>query len=305
MSTDVRAELATLAAALRAHLDWCRATGAMALPPATPELRAGRGESTAAPASVVVGEAAREKGALRRLSEAASPRAVAPPPAGGDTPTGRSPAVASARESRGPTALVSASASAEERRAALGALAQEVSGCTACALSRTRTQTVFARGEGDSGVCFVGEGPGAEEDARGLPFVGAAGQLLDRMIAAMGLRREEVYVCNIVKCRPPENRRPEPEEVRACEPWLLRQLELVEPKVIVALGATAVTGLFGSTVGITKLRGRWKLWRGVPVMPTFHPAYLLRQPAAKREVWQDLQEVLRQLGREPPPRAGG
>jgi DNA polymerase len=160
---------------------------------------------------------------------------------------------------------------------------------------------VFSRGTGTSGLCFVGEGPGADEDAQGQPFVGLAGQLLDRMIAAMGFSRDEIYVCNIVKCRPPENRKPEPDEMAACRPFLEQQLELVAPQVIVALGATAVQGLLGTTEGITRLRGRWKLYRGrIAVMPTFHPAYLLRNPKAKREVWEDLQAVLRQMGRTPP-----
>nr|PZN25845.1 MAG: uracil-DNA glycosylase [Pseudomonadota bacterium] len=190
-----------------------------------------------------------------------------------------------------------------ERRRALEVLAERVRGCQACGLHAGRTQTVFARGTGSSGVCFVGEGPGAEEDAQGFPFVGPAGQLLDRMIAAMGLARDEVYVCNIVKCRPPKNRKPEPAEMEACRPYLTEQLELIAPRVIVALGATAVQGLLGTSEGITRLRGTWKLYRGrIPVMPTFHPAYLLRTPAAKREVWHDLQAVLRHLGLPVPTR---
>jgi DNA polymerase len=182
-------------------------------------------------------------------------------------------------------------------------LAETVRGCTRCALHLGRTQTVFARGTGETGLCFVGEGPGADEDAQGYPFVGKAGQLLDRMIVAMGFSRDAVYVCNIVKCRPPDNRKPEPEEMAACMPYLKEQLELLAPQVIVALGATAVQGLFGTTEGITRMRGRWKLYGGrTPVMPTFHPAFLLRNPAAKREVWDDLQAVLRQMGRAPPAR---
>jgi DNA polymerase len=150
---------------------------------------------------------------------------------------------------------------------------------------------------------FVGEGPGADEDAQDFPFVGKAGQLLDRMIAAMGFARDDVYVANIVKCRPPNNRKPEQEEMAACLPYLAEQIELVAPEVIVALGATAVQGLFGTGEGIMRIRGRWRLYRGkIPVMPTFHPAYLLRTPAAKREVWDDLQAVLRQMGRVAPSR---
>jgi uracil-DNA glycosylase len=182
-------------------------------------------------------------------------------------------------------------------------LAQEVSGCTRCGLHEKRTQTVFARGTGSSGLCFVGEGPGADEDAQGFPFVGAAGQLLDKMIAAMGLGRDDVYVCNIVKCRPPNNRKPEPQEMATCMPYLAEQLDILQPAVIVALGATAVQGLLSTTEGIMRLRGKWKLYKGrVPVMPTFHPAYLLRTPEAKRDVWDDLQAVLRQMGRPIPAR---
>lgn len=183
----------------------------------------------------------------------------------------------------------------------LQVIAAEVAACTSCRLHSTRTQTVFARGTGESGLCFVGEAPGADEDAQGYPFVGKAGQLLDRMIAAMGFQRDEVYVANIAKCRPPDNRKPEPDEMAACKPYLDRQLEIIAPQVIVALGATAVQGLLGTTEGITRLRGRWKLYKGrIAVMPTFHPAYLLRNPGAKRDVWTDLQAVLRQMGRPIP-----
>jgi DNA polymerase len=180
-------------------------------------------------------------------------------------------------------------------------LAEEIKSCTKCALHAGRTQTVFARGNPSAELCFVGEGPGADEDAQGYPFVGKAGQLLDRMIGAMGYARDDVYVCNIVKCRPPGNRKPEPDEMATCVPYLREQLELVSPKVIVALGATAVEGLIGMSGGITRIRGQWKLYRTIPVMPTFHPAYLLRNPAAKKEVWADLQAVLKQLGRPVPP----
>jgi DNA polymerase len=187
----------------------------------------------------------------------------------------------------------------EAARLRLVDLAEEIKTCTKCALYAGRTQTVFARGNPAAEVCFVGEGPGADEDAAGFPFVGKAGQLLDRMIAAMGYQRDDVYICNIVKCRPPNNRKPEPDEMGKCLPYLREQLDLVAPKVIVALGATAVEGLLGAGGGITRLRGQWKLYRAVPVMPTFHPAYLLRNPDAKREVWADLQAVLKHLGRSP------
>jgi DNA polymerase len=191
----------------------------------------------------------------------------------------------------------------EEVANRLTVLSQQVAGCALCRLNEKRTQTVFARGSMKSGICFVGEGPGADEDAQGFPFVGKAGQLLDRMVAAMGLERDDVYVCNIVKCRPPDNRKPQPDEMEACRPYLIEQLELLRPEVIVALGATAVEGLLGISEGITRLRGKWKLYQGqTPVMPTFHPAYLLRNPSAKHAVWDDMCEVLRHIGRPVPAR---
>lgn len=184
----------------------------------------------------------------------------------------------------------------------LSELQQHVASCTACSLHKGRKQTVFARGNGSSGLVFLGEGPGADEDEQGLPFVGAAGQLLDKMITAMGFTRDEVYVCNIVKCRPPDNRKPSDDEMRACLPFLERQLALIKPQVIVALGGTATAGLLGDTRGITKIRGKFRLYQGeIAVMPTFHPAYLLRTPAAKREVWSDLRQVVQHMGRSLPP----
>jgi uracil-DNA glycosylase len=190
----------------------------------------------------------------------------------------------------------------ELRRRRLADLASEIRSCEGCVLSRGRTQTVFARGNPVAELCFVGEAPGFDEDRQGEPFVGKAGQLLDKMIAAMGFGRDEIYICNIVKCRPPENRKPEPAEMAACVPYLAEQLRLVSPKVIVALGSTAMEGLLGAVGGgITRLRGQWRLYRGtIPVMPTFHPSYLLRNPAAKREVWTDLQAMLKQMGRQVP-----
>jgi uracil-DNA glycosylase len=200
----------------------------------------------------------------------------------------------------GPEVTVSTAGAETDAPAPGGArlvvLANEAKSCTRCGLHAGRGHSVFARGSGVSGVAFVGEGPGEEEDRQGLPFVGPAGQLLDRMIAAMQLARDDVYVCNIVKCRPPKNRKPEADEMAQCMPFLAGQLEIIKPKVIVALGATAVQGLLGPSEGITRMRGQWKSYGGkIPVMPTFHPAYLLRQPQAKREVWRDLQEVLREL----------
>ena len=173
----------------------------------------------------------------------------------------------------------------------LAVIAETVSTCTRCVLSQTRTKTVFARGNPLSDLCFIGEGPGADEDREGLPFVGKAGELLDKMIGAMGYKRDDVYICNIVKCRPPGNRNPEPDEVAACEPFLFQQIAIVQPRVIVALGKFAAQCLLRTAEPITRLRGREFEYRGATLIPTFHPAYLLRNPPAKREVWEDMKKV--------------
>ncbi|MGK3999459.1 uracil-DNA glycosylase family protein [Sorangium sp. So ce1024] len=233
----------------------------------------------------------------QRSAEAQAPRSPEPAARPGVG------AAAAPRAEPAARALASQPEPPEERVARLSLIAEEVRVCQKCPLHAGRTHTVFSRGNPLSEIVFVGEGPGAEEDLQGEPFVGPAGQLLDRMIAAMGYHRDDVYICNIVKCRPPKNRKPEPAEMAACSPYLTSQLALIKPKVIVALGATAVQGLIGTTEGITKLRGTWKLYKGsIPIMPTFHPAYLLRQPSAKREVWSDLKEVMRHLGKSAPDR---
>ena len=161
--------------------------------------------------------------------------------------------------------------------------------------------SVFARGRPDTDLAFVGEGPGFHEDQQGLPFVGRAGQLLDRMITAMGYARDHVYICNVVKCRPPDNRTPLPSEASACARFLVPQLETVDPKVIIALGRCAAENL-SCVPPSGKWRGIWAQWRGIPVMPTYHPAFLLRSPQFKKPVWEDLQEVLRKLDRPLPPK---
>jgi uracil-DNA glycosylase len=190
-----------------------------------------------------------------------------------------------------------------EKVVRLQQLATLAAACTECVLHKQRRQAVFARGNPDAELVFVGEGPGQEEDRKGQPFVGPAGQLLDRMIAAMGFDREAVYVCNVVKCRPPDNRTPRPEEAIACARFLVPQLELVGPKVIVALGRCAAENL-GVAQAMGPWRGRWGDWRGVPVLPTYHPAYLLRSPEQKRVVWEDLQLVMKRFGWQPPPKRG-
>lgn len=171
--------------------------------------------------------------------------------------------------------------------------------CTRCKLHKARTQVVFGVGNPKAELVFVGEGPGRDEDEQGEPFVGRAGKLLTQMIEAMGLRREDVYICNVVKCRPPENRLPEKDEIATCSPFLFRQLGVINPKVICCLGACAAQTLLETTQGISRFRGEWFDYRGAKLIATYHPAYLLRNPAAKSEVWKDLQKVMSVLGLQP------
>jgi uracil-DNA glycosylase family 4 len=186
----------------------------------------------------------------------------------------------------------------EQRRHELTVLAEKVSKCVRCAeLAATRTQTVFGEGALDADICFIGEAPGADEDATGRPFVGAAGQLLNRIIAACGMKREEVYICNILRCRPPGNRLPLPHEAANCREWLEKTLEMVRPKYICALGACAAQNLLGTKLAIGKLRGQFHDYRGIPVLCTYHPAFLLRSPDRKKDVWEDLKKLLARMGR--------
>ncbi len=168
--------------------------------------------------------------------------------------------------------------------------------CTRCKLHKTRNKIVFGDGSEKADLVFVGEGPGHDEDVQGLPFVGRAGKLLTQMIEAMGLQRKDVYICNVVKCRPPENRMPERDEIAACSPFLIRQIDAIHPKVIVCLGATAAQMLLNTNRSISAFRGEWLEYRGTRLLATYHPAYLLRNPAAKSEVWKDLQKVMAVLG---------
>jgi DNA polymerase len=309
-SGDTRQELTELVRHARAWVEWLKDSG---LEEAHLE-----GDADALLAAPRPGARA---GARRRAASAATPPAARKPAA----PAARGRAAAPAQH-RAPTPdSVTAKGAPEggeraeparrdpardddpaqddpaERHRRLAVLAEEVSMCTKCRLHESRTHTAFARGNPDGDIVFIGEGPGFQEDQQGIPFVGKAGQLLDKMIAAMGYDRDDVYIANIVKCRPPDNRKPEPDEVAACAPYLEEQLSLVRPKVMVALGATGVQGLIGTTMGITRMRGKWKLYKGrIPLMPTFHPAYLLRQPAKKRDVWNDLKQVMKRLGKEPP-----
>jgi len=201
--------------------------------------------------------------------------------------------------------LPAASLSRDEKKHLLAELNEEhVKGCVRCELSKTRTQTVFGEGDPDASIVFVGEGPGGTEDATGRPFVGRAGQLLDDMIKAMGLRRDQVYIANIVKCRaflqgpPPKDRPPTTDETATCSPYLVRQLEIIHPKAIVALGLPATKYILSTNQSMSSMRGRWADWRGIKVMPTYHPAYILRAYTEenRRAVWNDLQQVMAYVG---------
>jgi uracil-DNA glycosylase family 4 len=199
-----------------------------------------------------------------------------------------------------PTAAIS-STTTNNVESELAHLAARAKACRKCGeLARCRNSVVFGVGNPHAELMFIGEAPGFDEDQQGEPFVGRAGQLLTKIIQAMGFTRSEVYIANVLKCRPPENRTPLPDEVQNCLPFLLTQIELIRPKVMVALGATAMKALLGVEIGITKMRGHWYTFRETPIMPTFHPAYLLRNPPAKKDVWEDMQEVVHKLGREVP-----
>jgi len=227
----------------------------------------------------------------RDLGVLGFPRAAPPP---------RAPAAAAPGER---PASVPASNGAPFGAPGLGAtrtleeLRSHIGDCQRCKLAPHRTHLVFGVGNPRARLVFVGEAPGRDEDLQGEPFVGRAGQLLTEIISkGMRLDRTDVYIANVIKCRPPENRNPEPDEVASCEPFLLRQLELIGPEVIVALGKFAAQTLLRTKAPITRLRGRWYDYHGIKLMPTFHPAYLLRNPGDKRLVWEDIQKVMRALG---------
>jgi uracil-DNA glycosylase family 4 len=179
----------------------------------------------------------------------------------------------------------------------LGELEAIASVCVKCNLAKTRTQVVYGVGNPNADLMFIGEAPGRDEDEQGEPFVGRAGQLLTDIIKAMKLTRDDVYIANVVKCRPPENRNPEPEELDACRPYIRQQVEIIQPLVIVTLGKFALQSLLEKAYGITSVRGKWLEYNGVKVMPTYHPAYLLRTPSAKKDVWEDMKLVMAELGR--------
>ena len=233
------------------------------------------------------------RGALAALNQTASPRVSEKIP---------EPKIDPPPQSYGVTS--SAAPSIANKADKLAAVQSRVSVCTKCPnLASSRTQTVFGVGNPDAEIMFVGEAPGADEDAQGEPFVGRAGQLLTRIIKAMGFAREEVYIANILKCRPDTpgskfgNRPPTPKEMQTCRPYLMEQIDIIQPKVLVALGAVAVEGLLGARAPMRELRGRWNSFNGTPLMVTYHPAYLLRNqsPSEKRKVWEDMMQVLERL----------
>lgn len=263
-NADQQAEFTTLVRAVRNHLEVERDAGLGWLPASA----AARSPARRAAAPVAPPAPAVER------------RSVAPAPA---------PVAAAAPPER----AVAAATTVSELAAAIG-------DCRRCKLAGGRTHLVFGVGNENAALMFVGEGPGRDEDLRGEPFVGRAGQLLTEIITkGMKLRREDVYIANVIKCRPPNNRNPEPDEIGSCIPFLERQIEIVRPRVIVALGKFAAQTLLASATPITRLRGQWHTYRGVKLMPTLHPAYLLRNPGDKRLVWEDIKQVMAELGIAP------
>lgn len=234
-----------------------------------------------------------EKTVLAQAGEVKLVRPVAARP----QPIARpAPAPVSLRPATAPQPMIAKPAPAKT----LEQIRAELGDCKRCKLCSGRKSIVFGVGNPSAELVFVGEGPGENEDLQGEPFVGAAGELLNKMIVAMGLSREQVYICNVVKCRPPGNRNPEPDEIDACQPFLLAQLDAIRPRVIVALGKFAAQTLLRDQTSISRLRGNWKTFRGVKLMPTFHPSYLLRSPSEKGKAWADLQLVMKELGLQRP-----
>ena len=197
------------------------------------------------------------------------------------------------------TTTTPAPQSTEQPRLTLSEISDELGNCERCRLCAGRKNIVFGVGNSNADLMFIGEAPGADEDRLGEPFVGKAGQLLTKMIQAICLQRSDVYIANVIKCRPPRNRDPESDEISACEPFLIKQIDAIQPKVVVTLGRVSASALLKRQVRITRERGRWVTYHQVPLMPTFHPAYLLRNPSAKREAWADLKAVMARLGLAP------
>jgi DNA polymerase len=257
-----------------------------------------------------------EAGAVTPAPASPAPVVIATPRPAISKPTGASvdlfgkPVVAAKAPASVPLPVTrggfdSPALSREEKIRALAELnANEVQNCNRCRLHETRTNTVFGEGDPDAKILFIGEGPGENEDLQGRPFVGRAGELLNKMIAGMGLKREQVFIANIVKCRPPGNREPAPDEVSTCTTILEKQIEIIRPRVIVTLGRPAAQHMLQQKISISRMRGHWQNWRGIRLMPTFHPAYILRNytEETRAAVWSDLQQVMAELGMKVPSR---
>jgi uracil-DNA glycosylase len=270
--TDLQKEFLEIVADIRAHLEYQRALGVKAI-----ELPSGvSGPFEARPAAAREGSARPVPSASHRPVPERTPAATAASPVA-------APAGSVETPSSGPLTLE--------------AIREEIGDCTRCKLHKGRNSIVYGEGDPKATIVFVGEGPGFEEDQQGRPFVGAAGQLLTDIIEkGMKIKRAEVYICNIVKCRPPNNRNPEPDEVEACIGFVKKQIRAINPKVIVTLGNVPTQNLLNTKQGITRMRGTWQEYEGIPVMPTFHPSYLLRSPGEKKKVWEDIQLVMKKLG---------
>jgi uracil-DNA glycosylase family 4 len=276
--------------ALRARLEWLRLLGVDDLPiadrPRSEPSSAGGQDRTPPAGSTAPGE---ERRSVLQAGLFGGFEEIEPP----ETP-------GAGRRGRGPERPVSPFMAirppeAPDAAAALRLIRDDIGDCTRCGLCRNRTHVVFGVGNPAARLMFVGEGPGADEDQKGEPFVGRAGQLLTKIIESMGMERQEVYIANVVKCRPPENRTPLPDEIATCSPFLFQQILAIRPKVVVCLGTPATQTVLGTRDTITRLRGTFHEIDGIRVMPTFHPAYLLRNPAAKREVWDDMKKVMAEL----------
>lgn len=270
--TDIRKDLQNVVADVRAHVEFQRALGVKTL----------------------------EMPSLEACCVAISPAVTKKPSA--------APVQPAMQEHRAPATVDIGKTQriSSKEPVSLEAVREEIGDCTRCKLNKGRHSIVFGEGNPKAAIVFVGEGPGFEEDQQGRPFVGAAGQLLtDIIVKGMGLKREDVYICNIVKCRPPGNRNPEPDEVDACIGFVKKQIAAIQPKVIVTLGNVPTQNLLNTKQGITKMRGTWQEYDGIPVMPTFHPSYLLRSPGEKKRVWEDIKLVMKLLGLAVQPKESG
>ena len=286
-------ELGGIVADLRAWTTWAGDAGLHSLPAS----RVAAPDTAPAPTAPGAPPAVPSSGASPWPTRPPMPRIAAAPPPPAPKPQAVQPGLLPALAPKPAFAPARAASDGKVSLPTLESVLGEIGdNCTRCKLSKGRTKLAYGAGSATARLLFVGEAPGEDEDLSGIPFVGPAGQLLTKMIEAMGLSRDTVYICNTVKCRPPNNRNPEPDELASCEPFLLGQLGAIRPEVIVTLGKFAAQALLRDQTPISRLRGNWREYQGIPTMPTFHPAYLLRSPGEKGKVWSDLQEVMKKLG---------